>query len=136
VCVPPGRDEVSVRWFGCCTPDLQWLKHCGVTSVAMEAMGGYWMPVFQILETAGVEVCLMNPHLDRIVPGRKSDVQDCQWFQQLHSYGLLAGSFRPEDQVCVLRSYLRHRETLVQSRSRHVQRMHKALTQRICSCIA
>lgn len=131
--VPPGRDEVSVRSFGCCTPDLQamaeWLKHCGVTSVAMEATGVYWIPVFQILETAGFEVCLMNPHLARIVPGRKSDVQDCQWYQQLHSYGLLAGSFRPEDQVCVLRSYLRHRETLIQSRSSHVQRMHKALTQ-------
>lgn len=133
VCVPPGRYQETVRRFGCFTPDLQamaeWLRQCGVTTVAMEATGVYWIPVFQILETAGFEVKLVNPHHVKTVPGRKSDVLDCQWLQKLHSYGLLSGSFRPEDQVCVLRSYLRQRETLVQGRSAHIQRMAKALTQ-------
>lgn len=132
-CVPPGRDELTVQRFGCFTPDLEamaeWLKECGVTSVAMEATGVYWITVFQILETAGFEVKLVNPQFAKSVPGRKSDVSDCQWIQQLHSYGLLSGSFRPDDQVCVLRSYIRHRETLIQSRSTHLQRMQKALTQ-------
>ena len=133
VCVPPQRDEVNVRRFGCFTPDLQamavWLKHCGITSVAMEATGVYWIAVFQILESEGFEVKLVNPRFVKTVPGRKTDVKDCQWLQQLHSYGLLSSSFRPEDQVCVLRSYIRHRETLLQSRSTHLQRMQKALTQ-------
>lgn len=133
VCVPPGRDEVNVRRFGCFTPDLQsmvlWLKQCGIRSVAMEATGVYWIPVFQILETQGLDVKLVNAQFVKAVPGRKTDVKDCQWLQQLHSYGLLSGSFRPEDQVCVLRSYIRHRETLIQSRSTHLQRMQKALTQ-------
>lgn len=133
VCVPSGRDEVNVRRFGCFTPELQamalWLKQCRVSSVAMEATGVYWIPVFQILESEGFEVKLVNAHFVKTVPGRKTDVKDCQWIQQLHSYGLLAGSFRPEDQVCVLRTYIRQRETLIQSRSTHLQRMQKALTQ-------
>jgi transposase len=133
VSVPVGSDTEPVRQFSCFTPDLlamaEWLRQCGVSTVAMEATGVYWIPVFQVLETAGFEVKLVNPHHVKTVPGRKSDVLDCQWLQKLHSYGLLAGSFRPEAQVCVLRSYLRQRESLIQNRCAHVQRMAKALTQ-------
>lgn len=106
-----------------------WLKACGIETVAMEATGVYWIPVFQILETQGFEVKLVNARHVRTVPGRKSDVLDCQWLRQLHSYGLLAGSFRPDDSVCVLRSYIRQRDTLIKSASTHIQRMQKALTQ-------
>ena len=133
VCVPQDRDEKNVRRFGCFTPDLiamaDWLVKCRVTTVAMEATGVYWVPVFQILEAKGIEVKLVNAHHFKTVPGRKTDVKDCQWLQQLHSYGLLCGSFRPEDEVCVLRSYIRQRESLIQSASTHVQRMQKALIQ-------
>ena len=133
VCVPPGREEKNVRRFGCFTPDLMamadWLTQCGVTTVAMEATGVYWIPVFQILEARGFEVKLVNAHHFKTVPGRKTDVKDCQWLQQLHTYGLLSGSFRPEDQVCVLRSYIRQRECLIKSAGTHVQRMQKALIQ-------
>lgn len=133
VCVPPDRTEQNVRRFGCFTPDLMamanWLIECQIETVAMEATGVYWIPVFQILEARGFEVKLVNAHHVKTVPGRKTDVNDCQWLQQLHSYGLLSGSFRPEDQVCVLRSYLRQRESLIKSTSTHVQRMQKALIQ-------
>ena len=95
----------------------------------MESTGVYWIPLFQILETQGLEVLLVNSHHVKTVPGRKSDVLDCQWLQQLHSYGLLAGSFRPDDEICVLRSYIRHRDSLIRSAGTHVQRMQKALTQ-------
>ena len=133
VCVPPDRVEKNVRKFGCFTPDLMamadWLIECGVTTVAMEATGVYWIPVFQILEAKGLEVRLVNAHHVKTVPGRKTDVNDCQWLQQLHTYGLLSGSFRPEDEVCVLRSYIRQRDSLIKSASTHVQRMQKALIQ-------
>ncbi len=133
VSVPAGRDTECVRSFGCFTPDLYalstWLKQCGIETVAMEATGVYWIPLFQVLETQGFEVRLVNAHHVKTVPGRKSDVLDCQWLQQLHSYGLLAGSFRPDDQVCVLRSYIRHRDTLIKSASTHILRMQKALTE-------
>lgn len=133
VSVPTDRASDHVRRFGCFTADLYamatWLKTCGIETVAMEATGVYWIPVFQILETQGFEVKLVNARHVKTVPGRKSDVLDCQWLQQLHSYGLLAGSFRPEDAICVLRSYLRHRDSLIQQASSHIQRMQKALTQ-------
>ena len=133
VCVPPDRSERNVRRFGCFTPDLiamsDWLIECSVTTVAMEATGVYWIPVFQILESKGLEVKLVNAHHVKTVPGRKTDVKDCQWLQQLHTYGLLSGSFRPEDQICVLRSYIRQRDSLIKSASTHVQRMQKALIQ-------
>lgn len=133
VSVGAGTASPSVRKFGCFTADLYamaaWLKACGVTTVAMESTGVYWIPVFQILETQGFEVRLVNAHYVKTVPGRKSDVMDCQWLQQLHSYGLLSGSFRPEDQICVLRSYVRQRERLTQSASVHIQRMQKALVE-------
>ena len=133
VSVPPERDVQAVREFGCYTPDLMamvaWLQHCQIATVAMESTGVYWIPVFQVLEAHGFEVILVNAHHVKSVPGRKSDVLDCQWLRQLHSYGLLAGSFRPADQICVLRSYIRQRDTLIADAARHVQRMQKALTQ-------
>lgn len=133
VSVPAERDSHPVRRFSCFTSDLSalanWLKECQVETVAMESTGVYWIPLFQILETQGFEVKLVNAHQVKTVPGRKSDVLDCQWLQQLHSYGLLSASFRPDDQICILRSYLRQRDTLIKSASTHVQRMHKALTQ-------
>lgn len=131
VAVPEGRGPV--RRFAAFTADLvqlaAWLKSCGVTTVAMESTGVYWIPLFQVLEAAGLEVCLVNTKHLRNVPGRKSDVLDCQWLQQMHSFGLLAASFRPKDDICVLRSYLRHRDTLVKDSTIQVERMQKALTQ-------
>ena len=133
VSVPPERDAQAVREFGCYTPNLEamavWLKQCQIETVAMESTGVYWIPVFQILEAHGFEVILVNAHHVKSVPGRKSDVIDCQWLRRLHSYGLLAGSFRPDDQICVLRSYIRQRDTLISDAARHIQRMQKALTQ-------
>ncbi len=110
VCVPADRTQDNVRRFGCYTPDLmamaEWLLECRVDTVAMEATGVYWIPAFQILEAKGIEVKLVNAHHVKTVPGRKSDVLDCQWLQKLLPCGLLSGSFRPDDQVCVLRSYI------------------------------
>ena len=133
VAVPEDRDEEPVRCFGCFTADLQamagWLRECGVTTVAMESTGVYWIPCYQILEEHGFEVKLVNARHVKNVPGRKSDVSDCQWLQRLQTYGLLSGSFRPDDQICVLRSYWRHRANLVRYASDHIQHMQKALTQ-------
>jgi transposase len=133
VAVPEGRAEVSVREFGTFTADLEalvaWLKKCGVTTVAMESTGVYWIPVFELLERRGFKVKLVDARHVKNVSGRKSDVLDCQWIQQLHTYGLLAGAFRPPDEVCVLRSYLRQRGMLRQVASQHIQHMQKALQQ-------
>jgi transposase len=133
VSVPVGRDRENVRSFACFTADLyamaDWLKQCQIETVAMESTGVYWIPVFQILESRGFEVKLVNAHYVKTVPGHKTDVLDCQWLQQLHTYGLLAGSFRPADQICVLRSYIRQRDNLIKSACVHVQRIQKALTQ-------
>jgi transposase len=133
VAVPPDRDPECIRRFATFTEDLHaladWLQRCRVTSVAMESTGVYWIPLFQILETRGIEVCLVNARHVKNVPGRKTDVQDCQWLQYLHSVGLLRGSFRPPDQICVLRSLLRHRDSLVQMAAAHTQRIQKALNQ-------
>jgi transposase len=132
-CVPNGRAEQLVRKFGTFTVDLEamadWFKQCGVTSVAMEATGVYWIPLFQILESRGFGVVLVNARQTKNVAGRKSDVKDCQWIQRLHTYGLLQGSFRPEDLYCVLRTYLRYRDELVAARSTQCQHMQKALQQ-------
>ncbi len=131
--VPAGRDEVSVREFGAFTTDLNaladWLTKCGITSVAMESTGVYWIPLFELLEQRGFEVKLVDARQVKNVSGRKSDVLDCQWLQQLHTYGLLTAAFRPPDQVCVLRGYMRQREMLVQASSMHIQHMQKALQQ-------
>jgi transposase len=133
VAVSPERAEQSVRSFGAFTPDLEaladWLKECGVTSVAMEATGVYWIAPFQMLERRGFEVLLVNARQIKNVTGRKSDVSDCQWIQRLHTYGLLGSSFRPADPYCVVRSYLRYREELVAARSVQIQHMQKALLQ-------
>ena len=133
VSIPSELDPEPVRKFSCFTADLyaiaEWLKSKGITTVAMESTGVYWIPLFQILETSGLEVRLVNAHFVKTVPGRKSDVLDCQWLQNLHSYGLLSGSFRPDDQVCVFRSYIRQRDRLTKSASVHIQRMQKALTE-------
>jgi transposase len=131
--VPDDRDEQPVRSFRCFTSDLhamaQWLKECRVNTVAMESTGVYWIPLYQILETRGFEVKLVNARHVKNVPGRKTDVLDCQWLQRLHTYGLLNGSFRPADQICVLRSYWRHRDNLVRYASAHILHMQKALTE-------
>lgn len=133
VCVPADRVQECVKQFGCYTAQVyalaDWLAECGVETVAMESTGVYWIPVFQILEARGFEVKLVNAHHVKTLPGRKNNVLDCQWLQQLHSYGLLSGSFHPEDQICVLRSYIRQRDNLIKSACVHVQRMQKALTQ-------
>jgi transposase len=130
-CVPEDRDEVPVRRLDTFTADLHaladWLSDCGVTTVAMESTGIYWMPIYEILESRGMAVCLVNAQATKKVSGRKSDVLDCQWIQQLHTYGLLAASFRPPADICVLRSYVRQRESLLQQRSRQMQPMQKAL---------
>lgn len=133
VCVPEGRDEQLVRVFETFTPDLRaladWLKQCQVTTVAMEATGVYWIPIFQILESYGFEVYLVNAYHIKNVRGKKTDILDCQWIQQLHTYGLLQASFRPNEQICALRSLVRHREMLLRCRASHIQHMQKALQQ-------
>lgn len=133
VAVEEDRDDRAVRSFRCFTSDLHamadWLAKCGIKSIAMESTGVYWIPVFQLLESRGFEVKLVNAKHVKNVPGRKTDVQDCQWLQKLHSYGLLSGSFRPDDQICVVRSYWRHRNNLVSCSSAHIQHMQKALTE-------
>lgn len=131
VAVPEGRDEESVRCFATFTADLHqlaaWLEACGVDTVAMESTGIYWVPIYEILEAKGFEVYLVNARHAKNVPGRKTDVQDCQWIQQLHTYGLLRASFRPAEEISVLRSLVRQRENLVRYRSAHIQHMQKAL---------
>ena len=133
VAVPPGGSSEPVRSFGSYTAALyemaRWLKECGITSVAMESTGSYWIAPYQVLEATGFEVILVNSRHVKNLPGRKTDVLDCQWLQKLHTHGLLSGSFRPVNKVCVLRSYLRHRENLVHAASAHIQHMQKALTE-------
>lgn len=133
VAVPPDAHPHSIRSFPTFTEDLfalrDWLLQCHITSVAMESTGVYWIPLFQILESAGIEVCLVNARHCKNLPGRKTDVQDCQWLQYLHSVGLLRASFRPADQVCAVRSILRHRDALVRGASRCINHLQKALTQ-------
>jgi transposase len=131
--IPPGRDEESVRCFPTFTADLQrladWLKSCQIDTVAMESTGVYWVPLYEILESRGFQVCLVNARHLKNVSGRKTDVLDCQWIQQLHTYGLLKPSFRPPEQIVAIRSMVRQREMLVGYRSAHIQHMQKALTQ-------
>ena len=133
VAVPADRDPQPVRNFGPTTDQLivlaDWLQKCGIRTVAMEATGVYWIPLFELLEARGLEVCLVNAQHVRHVPGRKSDVQDCQWLQFLHSVGLLHASFRPAIEVCAVRTLLRHRDSLVQVASAHLLRVQKALDQ-------
>jgi len=135
VAVPVGSspDGEDVKEFGAFTVDLyaiaEWLKSCGVNTVAMESTGVYWIPLFEVLESIGFEVFLVDPRQMKSVPGRKSDIMDCQWIQTLHTFGLLRGAFRPPEHVCVLRSYVRQRAMLVTYASHHIQHMQKALEQ-------
>src|SRR5262252_3075091 len=133
VAVPPGRDSQSVRRFGCTTADLKamaaWLKQCRIRTIAMQSTGVYWVAVYDILEQAGLEVYLVNARDTKNLPGRKSDVQESQWLMKLHTYGLLRNSFRPAQEIRTMRTYWRQRNDLVQSASRHIQRMQKAVTQ-------
>ena len=133
VAVPADRDPESVRSFETFTVELErladWLEQCRVQTVAMESTGVYWIPLFQILEKRNIEVCLVNARHVKNVPGRKTDVEDCQWIQHLHSVGLLRGSFRPDDEICAIRSLWRHRDNLIQLATVHLQHMQKALDQ-------
>jgi len=132
VSVPEDRAEEPVRNFGCFTPDLEemaiFLKQCGIRSVVMESTGVYWVPVFRVLEAAGFEVMLVNPRHVKHVPGRKTDVLDCQWLRQLHTFGLLRGAFVPAQDVASMRTYWRQRKTLVADAAREIQHIQKALT--------
>jgi transposase len=133
VAVPPDRDDKPVREFRSFTEDLhriaQWLSNCGVDIVAMESTGVYWIALYEFLESKGFTVYLVNARHVKNVSGRKSDVLDCQWIQQLMSYGLLSGAFRPADEICALRAVSRQREMLLKYQSQHVQHMQKALAQ-------
>ena len=131
VAVPPGRDPQPVRRFGTFTVDLDaladWLLDCGVTTVAMESTGVYWIPLFELLEARGVQVLLIDPRQAKRAPGRpKTDRLDCQWLQRLHADGLRAGAFRPDDPVGVLRGSLRHRPMLLTYAAPPLQHRHKA----------
>ena len=145
VCVPPGTVPpagpaapgalpANVRRFGAFTADLHaiaaWLRQCGVTTVAMESTGVYWIPLYDLLEREGFVVLLVDPRQVQRAPNRpKTDVHDCQWIQRLHSLGLLTAAFRPEEKIRVWRSYQRHRTTLIEDAGRHLQRIEKALEQ-------
>lgn len=133
VAVPPDRDPQPVRKFDSFTADLHaladWLAACGIETVAMESTGVYWIGLYQVLESRGFEVKLVNARHAKNVPGRKTDVADCQWLQQLHTFGLLRNSFRPDDQICVLRSLLRQRENLIAAAATCVQHLQKALVE-------
>ena len=133
VAVPADRSPSPVQSFKTFTADLlrlaDWLAACEVTSVAMEATGVYWIPLYEILEARGIEVLLVNARHIKHVPGRKSDVADCEWIRDLHSVGLLRGSFRPTEDIVALRAYMRHRQSLVESAGTYIQRMQKALVQ-------
>lgn len=133
VAVPADRDEQPVREFTSFTADLQalaqWLKDCEIEVVAMESTGVYWIPLYELLESEGFTVHLVNARHVKNVSGRKSDVLDCQWLQQLMSYGLLSGAFRPKQDICALRALSRQHEMLTRYQSQHVQHMQKALSQ-------
>jgi transposase len=133
VAVPPERDPNPVRKCETFTGDLhqmaEWLVRCGITTAAMESTGVYWIPVYDVLEQHGLQPCLVNPRNMKNVPGKRTDFHECQWIQHLHSLGLLHAAFRPDGEVCAVRSLMRHRNDLVQMASQHVQHMQKALTQ-------
>jgi transposase len=133
VCVPADRDAEPVRAFGTFTPDLHalvdWLAQCEVDTAAMESTGVYWIPIYELLEARGIKPYLVNARQVKNVPGRKTDVLDCQWLQKLHRLGLLSASFRPDAEMVTLRAYLRHRAELIERRAPHILHMQKALLQ-------
>lgn len=132
VALPPDRCEEPIQTFKAFTDDIirmaNWLVKHGITTVAMESTGVYWVAVFEILEEHGLQVVLSNARDTRSVPGRKTDVNDAQWIQRLHACGLLKASFRPDKSIAELRSYLRVRERLLDYAAAHIQHMQKALT--------
>jgi len=133
VAVPPDRDAEPVRHFACFTEDLRrmaaWLKSCGIDTVVMQSTGVYWLPVYEILTEEGLQVFLVNARHTKNLPGRKTDVQECQWLLQLHTFGLLNNSFRPSEEICVLRAYWRQRAQHVTCASACIQRIQKVLTE-------
>jgi transposase len=133
VAVPAGRDAEPVQKFGSFTADLhriaEWLKVCGIQTVVMQATGVYWIALYQILEDHGLEVNVVNAHHTKTLPGRKTDVLECQWLQKLHTFGLLNNSFQPAEEIWVLRTYMRQREKLVAGASTCIQHIQKALTE-------
>ena len=133
VAISPDRDPEPVRRFGCFTADLRemgrWLVARGVRSVAMQSTGVYWMPVFEVLEQYGLEVFLVNAQHTKNVPGRKTDLQKCQWLLKLHAFGLLNHSFQPTDEIRIARSLWRHRGNLVADAGSTIQRIQKVLTE-------
>src|SRR5258708_1937445 len=133
VAVPPDRDEHPVRVFSTFTEDLekmaQWLVSCGITTVAMESTGVYWIPPYDVLERYRVKPCLVDAHGMKNVPGRRTDWHECQWLQFLDCVGLVGAAVRADGEVCAVRSLMRHRSDLVEMSNQHIQHMHKALTQ-------
>jgi len=133
VAVPSDRDAKPVRKFESFTADLyrmaDWLQTCGIDTVVMESTGVYWVALYQILDARGIDVKVVNARHVKCLPGRKSDLLDCQWLQKLHTFGLLNNSFRPADAICILRTYLRQRERMVSDASTCIQHMQKALTE-------
>ena len=133
VAVPPGRSDASVQTFGSFTADLhrmaQWLQACHIETVVMQATGVYWMALYQVLESYGFQVYVVNAKYTKTLPGRKTDVLECQWLQKLHTFGLLNNSFLPPEQIRVLRTYLRQRENLVAAAGTCIQQMQKVLTE-------
>jgi transposase len=133
VAIPAGRDDHPVRKCATFTDDLhqlaEWLVSRGITTAAMESTGVYWIPVYDVLEQHGIQPCLVNPRNMKNVPGKRTDFHECQWIQHLHAMGLLHAAFRPDAEVCAVRSLMRHRSDLVEITSQHIQHMQKALTQ-------
>ncbi|MBV5328155.1 MAG: IS110 family transposase [Chlorobium sp.] len=133
VAVPADRDSKPVRTFKSFTGELhamaKWLQSCRITTIAMESTGVYWIPAYEILESYGFEVFLVNARESKNVPGRKSDINDAQWLQKLHQFGLLRASFRPSSEIAEMRAYLRQRERLIDYKSSHIQHMQKAMMQ-------
>jgi hypothetical protein len=133
VAVPCNCDPNPVREFSTFTADLHkmvsWLKQCEIKTVVMESTGVFWIPIFELLESSGFDVKLVNARHVKNVSAHKTDVLDCQWLQQLGTFGLLKGAFRPADAILPLRAYLRQRHMLIKSAATHIQHMQKALTQ-------
>lgn len=131
VAIPDGCDDVCVREFKSFTSDLialaNWLESCGIETVAMESTGVYWIPLYELLQSRGFDVKLVDARHVKNVSGRKTDVLDCQWLQQLHTYGLLNGAFRPSAEICALRIYSRQRSMLIQNASNHIHICKKHL---------
>jgi len=133
VAVAPDLDPHPVQSFGCFTRDLremaEWLVRCGIETVAMQSTGVYWIGLYDVLSEHGIRVFVVNARDTKNLPGRKTDIQECQWVQRLHAYGLLRNSFRPEEEILVMRTYWRQRQQHIADSSRCIQHMQKALTQ-------